>query len=460
MLKKITISGLRGFGVENTIEFSIPNLERGGGLSVIIGANNTGKTTIVEGIKYYQCDKDSISFSEGKRNAKTDKKVKITYNDENDKTVELYTVNNGGSQVELIGTTDYNNIPFVLPSRRFVEYNMNKTLNIPRVSYLLSQFTTNRKSTLNQYEYRIFKWVKNKNEFDKILKKIILEPFDWTVELNDSGSYYVKIIFPDNKIVHTREGVGDGFWSIFTIVDCLYDSRPNDIIVIDEPELSLHPIFQKRVLELLVDYSKERQIIISTHSPYFISHESIINGGNIIRTYKDNNGNIETNSITNDDREFLKNIDEDINNPHIFGLDAKEIFFCEENIIVTEGQEDVIIINKICKTLNIKLEASLFGWGAGGAGNIFHILEMLSHLGYKKVSAIFDGDKKSLYEKCKKQFPYYNIIILFKDDIRDKEEHFIKAKVGITQKNGNIKEEYKDKFLNIINKINNYHLKK
>ena len=55
--------------------------------------------------------------------------------------------------------------------------------------------------------------------------------------------------------------MGEGIVSIFAIVDSLYDSKKDDVIVIDEPELSLHPALQKRVFSLISEFSKDRQII-------------------------------------------------------------------------------------------------------------------------------------------------------------------------------------------------------
>ena len=42
------------------------------------------------------------------------------------------------------------------------------------------------------------------------------------------------------------------------------------MILIDEPEISLHPDLQRKLFSLLVEYSKDKQIIVSTHSPYFV----------------------------------------------------------------------------------------------------------------------------------------------------------------------------------------------
>lgn len=51
MIKELSISGFRGFGQTQAIKFSIPDNERvGSGLTIITGANNAGKTTIIESI--------------------------------------------------------------------------------------------------------------------------------------------------------------------------------------------------------------------------------------------------------------------------------------------------------------------------------------------------------------------------------------------------------------------------
>ena len=42
------------------------------------------------------------------------------------------------------------------------------------------------------------------------------------------------------------------------------------IVLIDEPELHLHPKLQSDFIELLLEFSKDSQIILTTHSPLFI----------------------------------------------------------------------------------------------------------------------------------------------------------------------------------------------
>jgi predicted ATPase len=68
-------------------------------------------------------------------------------------------------------------------------------------------------------------------------------------------------------------------------VDALYDSEEGDTIVIDEPELSLHPSLQRRLAILISDVARTRQIICATHSPYFITPEALLGGAIIARSY-------------------------------------------------------------------------------------------------------------------------------------------------------------------------------
>lgn len=463
MLKEITIKGYRGFRTSTTIPLAVPDGQPGSGYSVFVGPNNSGKTTSLEAIKYYRVPAQNISFSEGKRNAKSRKSghVKISYVSNDGTKFTIKTVPEGGSQVTISGNVDISKTPYVLQSRRYADYEMhNHYPNQDRSNFIINQINNshNRSYNFSGYEERIFRWHEHKAEFDKMLHRIIVEPFDWTIERNDSGTYYIKMIFANGSIVHTREGIGDGYWSIFTIVDALYDSKPGSIIAIDEPELSLHPSMQRRIVKIFEEYSANRQIIVTTHSQYFISANSIINMGGLIRFHKNFSGDIKIGTIDNDDRAFIKSVTANICNPHILGLKALELFFAENGLVITEGQEDVMIISHICEKLGLPIYADFFGWGAGGAGNIPKILHMLRNLGYDNISAIYDGDKTEEYKSCKKVFSKYNILILPKDDIRDKPATSPQApKEGLADKHGNLKPENEVTFTNIIDSINSYH---
>ena len=85
----------------------------------------------------------------------------------------------------------------------------------------------------------------NKDKFNELLYKVLDKSLQWYIEQNDNGSYYLAFKSDENSI-HSSEGIGDGIWSVFTIIDAIYDATEKSVVVIDEPELSLHPMYQKK----------------------------------------------------------------------------------------------------------------------------------------------------------------------------------------------------------------------
>ena len=63
----------------------------------------------------------------------------------------------------------------------------------------------------------------------------------------------------------------------------------NSIILIDEPELSLHPKWQQRIVDVYTKIGKNNQIIIATHSPHILGS---VRKENIMLLDKDSDGKI------------------------------------------------------------------------------------------------------------------------------------------------------------------------
>ena len=64
----------------------------------------------------------------------------------------------------------------------------------------------------------------------------------------------------------------------------------NSIILIDEPELSLHPKWQQRIIEVYKKIGENNQIIVATHSPHILGS---VSNKNIFILYRNENGKIE-----------------------------------------------------------------------------------------------------------------------------------------------------------------------
>lgn len=61
----------------------------------------------------------------------------------------------------------------------------------------------------------------------------------------------------------------------YVVIKMLLDNgylRPNSLLILDEPEVHLHPSWQLLFAELLVLFYKELgiKVLLATHSPYFL----------------------------------------------------------------------------------------------------------------------------------------------------------------------------------------------
>ena len=451
-LEKIEITGYRGFNDQVTINFAVPNGQEGSGLTILTGANNSGKSSIIECFKA-RSGYDSPSFTVGKRNSKTDRvEIKYLFNGR----VEVIRSVQAGSSETIRENVVQQEPIYVLPSRRAFAPYFGRGSNYDRETYLQQEeLQAQRSSTMNNFQYRLFNTLKNQDSFNAVLHRVLPSKPEWSIDQSDEGSYFLK--FKNGTDSHSSDGLGEGIISIFSIVDSLYDSNAGDVIVIDEPELSLHPMLQKRVFKLLKDYSKDRQIIISTHSPYFVDIPSLVNGGNLIRVVNQGQGS-KVWQLSETGQEVLRKLSTgNLYNPHTFGLDAKELFFLEDNIVVVEGQEDVLLLPHVAEQLDLDINASFFGWGAGGASNIEHICELLTELGFEKVSGILDGDKSELVDPLKDKFPKYHFVHIAADDIRTKPARKAFEGVdGLLDKKRVLKLEYHEQTSQLFKELNAY----
>lgn len=259
--------------------------------------------------------------------------------------------------------------------------------------------------------------------------------------------------------VHRLSLSGEGIINVFRIAFTLLHLEKGDVLLIDEPELSLHPQAQKRLARTLLDLAKEHQIIVATHSPYFVSWPALANGAKLCRQSLSERGETVCGTIADDTlKAITKIVDSDIKNRRLYDVVAKEVFFAD-TVAFTEGLEDVHFIENYLKDQDA---LPLFGYGAGGWSNLEHFLKMADELGIR-AAALFDGDKAEEYERAKKTWsdkPHIGVFKLFKDDIRDKaaETVEVKAKEGVFDSKGVIHAGSETQFKELIASIRS-HLK-
>ena len=147
------------------------------------------------------------------------------------------------------------------------------------------------------------------------------------------------------------------------------------IVIIDEPELHLHPRWQRLMLDLFNDLSGERKIqfFIVTHSPQFITTNTI---KNTFRVYKEN----DASSVfipKSEDMEIsdIKDIFQIVN-----ALNNEKIFFADK-VILVEGVVDRIIYERVLKILQ----------KTGGSTDVIEIVEVYGKENFGKFKEFLEA---------------------------------------------------------------------
>ncbi|NKS36637.1 AAA family ATPase [Rhodococcus hoagii] len=436
-LTSMTIGGLRGFSTLEKIEFAIPNGTPGSGLTILVGANNCGKSTVIEAIRAISRG-NAPSYSTLKRNVPFGDKVDILANFTGGGTRHLTSVAPGSSETSWGSSSlQPSGIDImIVPSRRGFAPQFGKVHDMERAQYLQNLQESSKRAQImdSMFASRLFRIEKdplNRKRFNSVLEKIMANMPEWTIDLTEDETYFIKFVAAGGYS-HSSDGVGEGIVSLFSIADALYDSTQDSVIVIDEPELSLHPQYQRRLKAVLTEYSQDRQIVYTTHSPYFIDWSDIDHGAEIARVIKPNGGSSHIRQASREVLNDVARLRRSAANPHILGVSSSEVFFLDDDVILTEGQEDVVYFKLIDSHINESMNGTFYGFGAGGAGNISKLMRLLNSLGYQKVVAIYDGDKRDDAEKARTEFTHYHIEVLPADDIRTKKaEPARQEKIGL-----------------------------
>lgn len=153
------------------------------------------------------------------------------------------------------------------------------------------------------------------------------------------------------------------------------------IVIIDEPELHLHPRWQRLMLDLFYDLSGERKIqfFIVTHSPQFITTNTL---KNTFRVYKENDASSVFIPKSEDmEKSDIKDIFQIVN-----ALNNEKIFFADK-VILVEGVVDRIIYERVLKILQ----------KTKGNSEVIEIVEVHGKENFKKFKVFLETWKIKSY---------------------------------------------------------------
>ena len=309
-IKNLHIKEFKGL---RDISINFENNNKVLNLAVLAGTNGTGKTRVLESIlEYFQ---DYI-YHNYKRNSN---KIEMYFEEK-----EKICRDNVGNEMELYAGLKEFSYNETNNPRNEKHIKIKKELDIlPKVIYVPTEINFQKMdiaitNLVQKYEFlnivntnlikdipsyiatkMISEMFKNKNEkVEDIQRKV----FDEINEIFENLNIDVKVedISQDGRnITLFTNSSGDEFdinelssgeKQLFLRTLAIKMLNPeNSIILIDEPELSLHPKWQQRIVDVYRKIGKNNQIIIATHSPHILGS---VKKENIMLLDKDDDGKI------------------------------------------------------------------------------------------------------------------------------------------------------------------------
>lgn len=242
------------------------------------------------------------------------------------------------------GDTQKNQLP--KPLRLFLKkyHNLTNIDTQSNTSLLWSFFIEAINTTMKKYVKLTMKV--NNNEWDVSTSL----RFDQHDAVNKQKSDEITFVDTEWYILHYDE-LSSGEQSFVSIILLIYSHDLNNgLIIIDEPEIHLHPQSQELFIELLEEMKSKQnmQCIIATHAPSMINEHNI---NHVFRCGKRHNQTYVTcpeNRIGEDDATLLQMLKFD---------NIAKIFFVD-TIILVEGETDMYFINHYLNHLKTKPERS------------------------------------------------------------------------------------------------------
>ena len=407
--------------------------------NLILGANNSGKTTIIDALRWFFTKEYKFESLRDLPVGKPKSIPSVSVTLSNNKKITLKLEKD--KAIYIIDKKDkkYTNLDTVFHD---LKMNLN-VLYIPSVTNVNDYVKLSGQSPLRKILFEIIsndikktpdKWseyISSKNillENNNLIKTLNKKLTDWSVNLSlscpepdveDIVKNFIKLNVKENGVetcdVNT---VGSGlqrqliFKLLETIAETKNEEKINEnsleLFLYEEPEAFLHFDQQQELARTLKKLSVPKQVFITTHSHAFLSR-NIADLKTVIRVYKEN---FKTKVVTIDNPKeiYNKNI---LDISSVFNKIHQEVecyryfnyldgirgaMFFAEKVLLVEGQTEIALINKLADDEKIILPRGMYITEVLGKFNMPRFMNLLK--AYKIPYAVLhDLDKSEHQDK-------------------------------------------------------------
>ena len=395
-------------------------------LFALIGQNNVGKSTILKAIRLVFADDGvAVRKTDFHKNTKKDIEIKATLQDFYSDKYNEFKNKDGLIAIKVIIVYDDLSSKYYLNDKKITKMTIKKLPELLIISDIRDP-ENESKGSAKSFLKKLFSLISKKEETDEFInsKKILEEArkkqisdisekitekiqkilnvdnlevsISTEVDFSKIFSYSSKLIDRSLLADHIPDGVdilscGTGLQSMFilSLLETYAEmaERDDSILLIEEPEVYLHPTFQRKMFDALRNIASVNQVIYTTHSPIMISDLWVDDSIKLV--------------VLERGETLIKEIDiEEIINE--LGIRYEDTLNAKA-IVFVEGPDDLLVFNKIASFLSKeKINQSIKfiftdGWKS------MHLYAQMKILFSDNVNAEFyciaDGDGVSAEER-------------------------------------------------------------
>ena len=169
--------------------------------------------------------------------------------------------------------------------------------------------------------------------------------YSWDISLEDRNkNTYIIQLKKDGRAFLLNQASSGEVELINFVLGLITMGLYGSIIIVDEPELHLHPKWINVLRGFFMEYAftRKNQVMVVTHSSTFINSSTY---KFLTRVYKDETGSSNIHQISSDDNPEEKEL------LHFINATNNEKVFFSDFVVMVEGDTDEIVFKRILETI-------------------------------------------------------------------------------------------------------------